>query len=69
MTKQIDDLQPWERQHREGPVPFQAFVLYRDQVGRRSAHKVAVQLTKSDTLMRRWSAQWNWVERAAAYDA
>lgn len=64
--KQQPDL--WERQEGEGPKPWEAFVLYRDMGPQRSVRKVAKELNKSDTLIGRWSSDWNWVNRAAAWD-
>jgi hypothetical protein len=61
--------QPWERQPGETEVAFQAFLLYRDTEGKRSAHKVAAQSHKDPSLMRRWKARWDWLGRAAAWDA
>ena len=61
--------EPWERQPGEGAKPFEAFCVYRDLGPDRSSYKVADQLSKSRQLMSRWSAQYNWVERAAAWDA
>lgn len=60
--------QPWERQTEETPKPFEAFCLYRDMGPERSLRKVAEKLEKSDTLIGRWSSQYNWVERVAAWD-
>lgn len=57
----------WERQPGEGPKPWEAFVLYRDMPDR-ALRKVAKQLNKSLTIIGRWSSEWNWTERVAAWD-
>ncbi|MGN0998659.1 MAG: hypothetical protein ACI4PO_03830 [Faecousia sp.] len=59
---------PWERQPGETPKPFEAFCVYRDMGLERSLSKVAAKLSKSETLMGRWSGQYDWVKRAAAWD-
>lgn len=65
---------PWEPQEidgkKEGTKAYQAFSLYLlQEEGERSAAKVAEELGKSENLIYRWCSQWNWVERAALYDA
>ncbi len=59
---------PWERQPGEGEKPFAAFVVYRDMEEKRSLKAVADELHKSYTLIRRWNDNWNWQERARAFD-
>ena len=54
---------PWERQFAESRQAFEAFCIYRDMGPTRSSEKVARELSKSAQLMRRWSANWDWVER------
>lgn len=61
-------IKPWERQRGESQKAFEAFAIYRDMGSTRSIQKVAQKLTKSEALLRRWSAKWNWVERAKEYD-
>lgn len=60
---------PWERQERETPKAFDAFVVYRDMNPQeRSGAKVAVAVGKSWSLMQQWCRKYGWVERAAAWD-
>ena len=58
----------WERQENETAKPFEAFCIYRDLGPGRSLSQVAKSLGKSDTLMSRWSSEYDWVKRAAAWD-
>lgn len=61
-------VKPWERQPNESDKAFEAFVCYRDMGADRSINAVAQKLSKSRTLIAKWSSQWGWVDRAAAYD-
>ncbi len=61
----------WERQPDESDQRWEAFLLYRDLPAAgedRSLDAVARQLTKSGSLIRRWSTEDGWLRRAAAYD-
>lgn len=58
----------WERQVNEGTKPYEAFSVYRDLGTGRTLEQVAIQLKKSATIMGRWSGEYNWIARAAAYD-
>lgn len=60
---------PWDRQTGESAPAWEAFVTYRDMGPARSLTKVAQELSKSDALMKRWSAEHAWVIRAAGWDA
>lgn len=60
---------PWEPVENESSKNYEAFCIYRDMGTQRSLSKVAKKLKKSETLMGRWSGQFNWVERAAAWDS
>lgn len=59
---------PWLRQPGEGAKPYEAFSTYMLMGTERSQVKVAAELGKSRQLLSKWSAQWNWVERANAWD-
>lgn len=59
----------WEPLEGESSKAYEAFSIYRDMGIQRGIRKVAQELGKSETLMSRWSSQYNWVERAAAWDA
>jgi hypothetical protein len=52
----------------ESARAFEAFSHYRDLGASRSTAKVAQELGKAESLMDRWSADWSWVKRAAAWD-
>jgi len=58
---------PWDRQPDETPPAFEAFAIYRDMAYRRSLAAVAWKLSKSKTLLSRWSATHGWVKRVAAW--
>jgi hypothetical protein len=54
---------PWERQRGESAKAFAAWVLYRDMDESRSYQRVAQELSKSETLIKRWGTKWRWQER------
>jgi hypothetical protein len=60
---------PYERLEKESKKAFEAFQMYRDMGADRSIRKVAKELGKSQQLLSRWSAQYDWVDRANKYDA
>lgn len=61
--------EPWEAQPGESSPAFQAFARYRDLgAGVRTVRRVAQDLSKSGSLIRKWSAEHGWVERAKAWD-
>lgn len=60
---------PWERQAKESVQAYEAFSLYLEMGAERSLRKVAQKLSKSDTLIKRWSSQWSWQSRSREYDA
>jgi hypothetical protein len=58
----------WDQQSGESGSAFAAWCEYRDLGSERSIEAVARKLAKSGSLLRRWSARWGWVERAARWD-
>ena len=69
MSKRGDPEFPWERQKGETHKAFEAFTVYRTTGRRRSIKNAAQALKKQASLLGRWSSKWNWVERAAEWDA
>lgn len=67
-TKQANEIL-WERLSTDTDRSFEAFRVYRDLGGARSCVKVARQLKKGESLIRRWQAAHNWIPRVAAWDA
>lgn len=60
---------PFEQQVKESDKAFAAFALYLSMGSERSTAAVATKLTKSEQLVRRWSARWRWTERVTAHAA
>jgi hypothetical protein len=58
---------PFEQQPRESAKAFAAFSLYLSLGPERSTAAVASKLSKSDQLIRRWSAKFGWTDRVAAH--
>jgi len=63
------DFLPWERQPAETPQAWAAFVAYRDLGPYRTAEKAAAQLKKGNRAFGAFCTEYNWVARAAAWDA
>ena len=59
----------FEQQPKESIKAFTAFSIYLSMGDGRSTHVVATRLSRSDQLIRRWSARWDWTERVRAYAA
>lgn len=59
----------FEQQPRESNKAFAAFSLYLSLGPERSTAAVAKKLAKSEQLVRRWSAKFDWPARVAAYGA
>lgn len=62
-----DKTKPWERLKNETDVAFSAFTTYLEMDDRR-LQKVAEKLQKNSALIRRWSSQFDWKNRAIAWD-
>lgn len=69
MARQVKTEKSWERQPQEGSKAYEAFSIYMKMGSERSCHKVAQELSKSDTMIKRWSSKWSWKKRAQDYDA
>lgn len=61
--------EPWERRENESSKAYDAFAKYRDMTKPRSIRKVAQELSKSGSLISRWSSEHEWVKRVDAWDA
>ncbi len=68
---------PWDRipddgaGRMESPKAFHAFTVYRDMGHGRSLAKATRELARPDgykVLLQKWSAEWHWVDRVAAFD-
>lgn len=55
----------WERQSKESYPAFEAFKVFLTERNYRQVGKI---LSKSERLMKRWSKEHNWRERADAWD-
>jgi hypothetical protein len=60
---------PFEKQPRESAKAFAAFSLYLSLGAERSTREVGKQLGKSEGLIERWSAKFDWQSRVAAHAA
>lgn len=60
---------PFEQQPREGNKAFAAFKTYLEQGPQRSIRAVGEKLGKSEGLIERWSAKFDWPARVQAYGA
>ena len=61
---------PFDRLPEEGAKAYQAFTVYRDlPVHERSLQMVSQRLGKNKSLCPRWCAQFQWVDRANAWDS
>ena len=60
---------PFERLPRESEKAFAAFSLYLSQGAERSTREVGKQLGKSEGLIERWAAKFDWRSRVAAHTA
>lgn len=58
-----------KRLKKESAKAYEAFKLYAEMGPERSLEAVAQKCIKSVSLIRRWSVQHSWVERAQTYDA
>ena len=59
----------WELQPGETARAFEAFRKYRDLGPSRSIAKVGKELGKNRVTLEDWSSKYDWVKRAAAWDA
>jgi len=60
---------PFEKQPRESDKAFAAFSLYLSLGAARSTREVGKQLGKSEGLIERWAAKFDWRSRVAAHGA
>ncbi len=57
----------WERLEKESDAAFSAFKIYLE-LDERNYPKVAEKLSKSLTLIKRWAKEYDWKNRAIAWD-
>lgn len=69
VTGEIVERRLWDRRPEESEPAWHAFCLYRDMEPPRSTRRAAEQLNKSHTLIGRWSGEYAWMMRTAAYDS
>lgn len=69
MSKATIPPEPWERQKGETSRAYEAYTVYRDMGPNRSQAKVSKELGKNSRTIADWSAKYEWVKRAAAWDA
>jgi len=63
------NVKPWDRQLGESNRSWSGFVVYRDlPPSERTIQIVAETIQKTPSLVRRWSAENNWVSRVSEYD-
>lgn len=65
---QVDEPEPWERQHGESKKHYDQFIRFRDQPRPRSLRRVAEQLRMHPVSIRRTAAANGWQDRAIAWD-
>lgn len=59
---------PWERRADETAKNYEAFCIYRDLGPGRSLRLVSEMCGKNESLLSRWSAKFDWVNRASLWD-
>lgn len=73
MARAKDDgaegLLPWARRKGETPEAHRACLKYLNQPGGRSRPRLADEEGYSVKVLDRWAAQWDWTERARAFDS
>lgn len=75
MKKQCET-EPWERQPDDTPAEYKAFVVYRElghepegePKQKRSLKKTAEIVGKNVSMIKKWSTEFDWQERAREYD-
>lgn len=67
-AKLSDRIQAWHRLPGEGEKAYEAFETYLHLGKDRSIDNVSTALVKSRSLLSKWSAKYDWVDRARAYD-
>src|SRR5690348_15414804 len=60
---------PFDQQAKESVKAFEAFSVYLGMGSERSLAAVAQKLAKSEQLLKRWSARFDWPGRVAAHEA
>lgn len=66
--RDVSTLQPWDIQPGESAKAYEAFAVYKAMGKDRSLEKVSRTVPRRLPTVKDWSARFNWVERARAFD-
>ncbi len=65
---EFDEARPWTRQPCDTNTRWASFLRYRDAVPPRSIRRQSIETGQAISTLQKWSTDYGWPERAAAYD-